>query len=87
MSDQLLLSLGIILIFAGFLIAFVAFILMFFTSARGKGRVKGGGAVIIGLFPIIFGTDSESLKIFLLLSIAIIVLMLIVTIVFSSVLR
>jgi len=87
MSDQLLLSLGVILIFAGFLIAFAAFILMFFTSARGKGRVKGGGAVIIGLFPIIFGTDSESLKIFLLLSIAIIVLMLIVTIVFSSVLR
>jgi uncharacterized protein (TIGR00304 family) len=87
MSDQLLLSLGVILVFAGFLIAFVAVILMFFTTARGKGKVKGGGAVVIGPFPIVFGTDRESLKILLLLSIAIIVLMLIVTVIFHFVLK
>ena len=87
MSDQLLLSLGVILVFAGFLIAFVAVIFMFFTTTRGKGKVKGGGAVVIGLFPIVFGTDRESLKILLLLSIAIIVLMLIVTVIFHFVLK
>ena len=87
MSDQLLLSLGVILVFAGFLIAFVAVILMFFTTTRRKGKVKGGGAVVIGPFPIVFGTDRESLKILLLLSIAIIVLMLIVTVIFHFVLK
>ena len=87
MSDQSLLSLGVILVFAGFLIAFVAVILMFFTTTRGKGKVKGGGAVIIGPFPIIFGTDRESLKILLLLSIALIVLMLIVTVIFHFILK
>jgi len=87
MSDQLLLSLGVILVFVGFLIAFVAVILMFFTTTRGKGKVKGGGAVVIGPFPIVFGTDRESLKILLLLSIAIIVLMLIVTVIFHFVLK
>ena len=87
MSDQSLLSLGVILVFTGFLIAFVAVILMFFTTTRGKGKVKGGGAVVIGPFPIVFGTDRESLKILLLLSIAIIVLMLIVTVIFHFVLK
>ncbi len=87
MSDQSLLSLGVILVFAGFLIAFVAVILMFFTTTRGKGKVKGGGAVVIGPFPIVFGTDRESLKILLLLSIAIIVLMIIVTVIFHFVLK
>ncbi len=82
MSDQLLLSLGALLIFAGFLIAFVAFILMFLIRKREDGEVKGGGVVIIGLFPIFFGTDREFLKIFLLLSMAMIVLSLIVTLIF-----
>jgi uncharacterized protein (TIGR00304 family) len=87
MSDQLLFNLGVILVFAGFLIAFVAVILMFFTTTMGKGKVKGGGAVIIGPFPIVFGTDRESLKILLLLSIALVVLMLIVTVIFHFVLK
>ena len=87
MSDQLLFSLGVILVFAGFLIAFVAVILMFFTTTRGKGKLKGGGAVIIGPFPIVFGTDKESIKILLILSIALIVLMLIVTVIFHYILK
>ena len=80
-------SLWFILVFVGFLIAFVAVILMFFSTAKEKGKVKGGGAVIIGPFPIVFGTDKESLKILLLLSIALIVLMLIVTVIFHFILK
>ena len=87
MPDQLLFSLGVILVFAGFLIAFVAVILMFFTATRGKEKVEGGGAVIIGPFPIVFGTDRESIKILLLLSIALIVLVLIVTVIFHFILK
>jgi len=87
MSGQLLFNLGIILVLAGFLMAFVAVILMFFTTTRGKGKVKGGGAVIIGPFPIVFGTDRESIKIVLLLSMTLIVLVLIVTVIFHFILK
>jgi len=78
MSDQLLFSVGAILLFIGFVITFAAVILLAFTAVKGKGKVRGGGAVIVGPFPIIFGTDKESVKILLLLSIALIMLMLIV---------
>jgi uncharacterized protein (TIGR00304 family) len=78
MNNQLLFSVGAILLFIGFVITFVAVILLAFTSMRGKGKVRGGGAVIIGPFPIIFGTDKESVKVLLLLSIALITIMLIV---------
>ena len=80
-------SIGAILVFAGFIIVFVAVILMFFTTTRGKGKVKGGGAVFVGPFPIVFGTDRESIKILLLLSVALIVLMLIVTVIFHFILK
>jgi uncharacterized protein (TIGR00304 family) len=78
MSEQTLFNIGMILIFAGFLITFLAIVLMFFKGIRGKGKVKGGGAVIIGPFPIIFGTDKESVRTLLLLSIILIILLLIV---------
>ncbi|MFB0567890.1 MAG: DUF131 domain-containing protein [Candidatus Bathyarchaeia archaeon] len=71
MSEQLW-NIGIILILVGFLVTFIATVLLFFTAFKGKGKVKGGGAVIIGPFPIIFGTDKESVKILLLLSIILI---------------
>ena len=71
MSEQLW-NIGIILILVGFLVTFIATVLLFFTAFKGKGKVKGGGAVIIGTFPIIFGTDKESVKILLLLSIILI---------------
>jgi len=87
MSDQLFFNLGAILVFAGFIIAFFAVILMFFTTARGKGKFEGGGAVIIGPFPIVFGTDRKSLRIFLLLSMTLIILVLLITAIFHFVLK
>ena len=82
MSEQLW-NVGIILILAGFSVTFIAAILLFFTAFKGKGKVKGGGAIIIGPFPIVFGTDKESVRILLLLSIILIAL-LIVFIAFSN---
>ena len=77
MNGQLLFSVGALLLFIGFVITFVAFILLAFTAVRGKGKVRGGGAVIIGPFPIVFGTDKESVKVLLFLSLALITLILI----------
>ena len=56
---------------------------VFLLSVRGagKGKVRGGGAVIIGPIPIIFGTDKKSLKTVLLLSLALTALLLAVMIV------
>ena len=82
MDAEMLFGLGIALIFAGILITLIAVILLFVSSVRAKGEVKGGGAIIIGLFPIIFGTDKESIKTVLLLSITLTILLAIVTVIF-----
>ncbi|MFQ6086600.1 MAG: DUF131 domain-containing protein [Candidatus Bathyarchaeia archaeon] len=76
MSEQLW-NIGVVLILAGFFVTFIATVLLFFTAFKGKGKVKGGGAIIIGPFPIVFGTDKESVRILLLLSIVLIALLLV----------
>lgn len=78
MSSQPLFYTGIALIVVGFVIVFVAALLVLFASIRGKGKIRGGGAVIIGPFPIVFGTEKESVKLMLILSIALIALLLFV---------
>lgn len=78
MSGQSLFYIGIALIFVGFVIVFVAVVLLFFASMKGRGKIRGGGAVVIGPFPIVFGTDKESVKLILILSIALIALLLFV---------
>lgn len=77
MYQALFNMLGVMLIFAGFVIAFIAILLWIFISVKGGGKVKGGGAVIIGPFPIVFGTDKESVRTLLLLSIVLIVILLV----------
>jgi len=71
------LSVGVALVLIGFAVAFIAMIWLILAGAKsGKGMVRGGGAVIIGPIPIIFGTDKESIKIILVLSIVLVVLLL-----------
>ena len=79
-------ALGIALIFIGVLIIIVAVILLSISGAK-KGKVKGGGAIIIGPIPIIFGTDKKSLKTVLLLSFALTVLLVVVMILYYLLLR
>lgn len=78
MNGQLLFTTGFILVVAGFFLVFVAGLLLLLKALREKGRARGGGVVMIGPFPIVFGTDKESVKVLLLLSIALVVLVLIV---------
>jgi len=88
MSDQLLWSVGLTLVLVGFAMAFVAVVLLALRGARGgKGKVKGGGVVIIGPIPIIFGTDKQSVKIILVLSIILVALLLVLTVLWSSIFK
>jgi len=87
MGAEAFYGLGVALIFAGMLIILVAIILLFLSSVRGEGKAKGGGAIIIGPFPIIFGTDKESVKTVLLLSILLTTLLVIVMVIFYLVFR
>ena len=81
MDAETLYGLGIALIFAGILVVLVAIILLFISSVKRKDEVKGGGAIIIGPLPIIFGTDKESIKTVLLLSITLTILLIIMIVV------
>jgi len=78
MADQFLWNIGVSLIFIGFILSFIAVVLLAFSSLkRDGGKVRGGGAVIIGPVPIIFGTDKESVKIVLILAIILVILLLV----------
>ena len=79
-------ALGIVLVFVGVLIIVIAVILLSISGAK-KGKVKGGGAIIIGPVPIIFGTDKKSLKTILLLSLALTVMLVVVMILYYLLLR
>jgi len=86
MLGPLLFHVGIFLILFGFILTFVILVLLILKSFKGEGKVKGGGAIVIGPFPIVFGTNRESVKMFLMLSIVLVTLVLIVMI-FSYVVR
>jgi uncharacterized protein (TIGR00304 family) len=77
MEAQSLYSIGIILTFAGILIITIASALIVLSKSKKSGRVRGGGVIMIGPIPIVFGTDKESLKTVLLLSIVLIVLLIV----------
>jgi uncharacterized protein (TIGR00304 family) len=87
MNAGTLQGLDIALIFAGMLAILVAIFLLFLSSIKGEGKAKGGGAIIIGPFPIIFGTDKESVKTVLLLSLTLTILLIIVMVIFYLVFR
>jgi uncharacterized protein (TIGR00304 family) len=79
-------ALGITLIFVGVLIVIAAIILVSVSGVK-KGKVKAGGAVIIGPVPIIFGTDKKSLRTVLLLSLALTVLLVVAMVVYYLLFR
>ena len=85
-ASAALYALGIALVFVGVLIIVIAVILLSISGAK-KGKVKGGGTIIIGPIPIIFGTDKKSLKTVLLLSLALTVLLVVVMILYYLLLR
>ncbi len=65
-----LVTAGIILVFVGFIVVMLSIILM---ASRGS-RVEGGGVIIIGPIPIVFGTNRNITTILLILAIVLTVL-------------
>jgi len=63
---------GLTLIFVGIAIIIVAIILFMLRGVEEAEKVRGGGVIFVGPFPIIFGIDKESFKFLILLAIIII---------------
>ena len=76
MADSFLFNIGLLLGLAGFALAIVGIFVAILRSARGKGKVRGGGVVMIGPVPIVFGTDKESARILMLLGIVLMIVLL-----------
>ncbi len=87
MTVETLYGLGVALIFVGILMVLAAIVLLFLSSVKKEGKTRGGGAIIIGPFPIIFGTDKESVKTILLLSLVLTILFIILMVILYFVLR
>jgi len=68
-------SLGIILLFAGFAVVFAAVVM----AALSGGRVKGGGVILIGPFPIVFGSDAKTVRVLMCLALALIVIFIVLS--------
>jgi len=81
MSEAEIVSfIGIALIFIGLLIVALA-VLLRSSRIEGKVKVRGGGAVIIGPIPIVFGSDKKAVKTVLILAIVLTALVLAFTVV------
>jgi uncharacterized protein (TIGR00304 family) len=77
LPDMSLADIGFILIVVGFVLAFLA-IVVSAVRARGRpGATRGGGVLLIGPIPIVFGTDRESVKLLMVLAILLIVVFLV----------
>lgn len=79
MADNIIFSIGLLLVIAGFMIGILAFIIAVARSMRGGGKMRGGGVVMIGPVPIVFGTDKESTRTLVLLGILLMVVFLLFT--------
>ena len=72
-----LVTLGFLLVFIGMILIFIGMLIG--ITKEAKGEVKGGGIILIGPFPIIFGSDAESVKTVILLTILLILLVLFIS--------
>ncbi|HVC26798.1 MAG TPA: DUF131 domain-containing protein [Nitrososphaerales archaeon] len=74
MLDLVFIGIGIILV--GFLVVFLATVTSGESSEEGERRteVRGGGVIMIGPIPIIFGSDAKWASVAIVLAIVLIVI-------------
>jgi len=77
-------TVGASLTIIGVILALVAMVMMVARAGRG-GSTKGGGILLIGPFPIIFGNDKQSVK--LLVILAIVMMLIMLTLIFPYLVR
>jgi len=75
MNIEIFYDLGVSLVFLGILLTIAALLILVTSGVRHVERTRGGGIMICGPFPIVFGTDSESVKTILLLSIVLVTIL------------
>jgi len=73
-----LVLIGIAIILAGFLVVFLAMAASSRSSGGGKERtqVRGGGVIMIGPIPIIFGSDAKWTSVAIVLAVVLILVVL-----------
>jgi uncharacterized protein (TIGR00304 family) len=79
LAGNLLFNIGLLIVLVGLAIGILAIFVTILRSPRGTGQVRGGGVVMIGPVPIVFGTDKESARILILLGIVLTVALLLLT--------
>ena len=84
MADATPANVGVLLIILGFVLAFVAMVLLAFKSRGTSGQTRGAGLVLIGPIPIVFGTDRESVRTLMILAIVLIVVVFVVMLVIPN---
>lgn len=67
------LTLGLVMVIAGVALVFLGMILETLGGVRKSAKIRTGGAVLIGPFPIVFG-DKELIKYSLILLLILVVL-------------
>jgi len=63
-------TLGTILIVAGVVLAGI--VVLASLAKPGTGKTRGGAVIMVGPFPIIFGSDKQSARVLLILSIVLV---------------
>jgi uncharacterized protein (TIGR00304 family) len=76
---------GFALLFAGILVLVAAAI--FAATRSRKAKTRTAGVIIIGPFPIIFGSDKKTVKTLLILSTALMVLLVVAMLVYYFLIR
>ncbi|WP_297066176.1 TIGR00304 family protein [Thermococcus sp.] len=71
MRGEVLIGAGIALILIGFLLVFIGTLISAFSS---EGNVEGGGVIMIGPIPIVFGTSRGAVTLASLLALLLMVL-------------
>lgn len=81
-----LITAGILFVFVGIILIVIGSIGSMFGGARGDGsrsKVKGGGIIMLGPIPIVFGSDRGSVKTLILLALILTAAYLLVVVVTS----
>ena len=79
LADTLLFNIGLLIVLAGFAIGILTVIVAIVRSASGTGQARGGGVIMIGPVPIVFGTDKQSARILIILGIVLTIALLLLT--------
>jgi uncharacterized protein (TIGR00304 family) len=64
-----LVSIGVVVIFVGVVIVIASA----FASSKTGGEVRGGGVLLVGPIPIVFGSDAKWASVAILLAIVLVV--------------